>query len=400
MIAFETVKRRMKMSVHYDVVIVGAGTMGMAAGYYLAKQGTKTLLVDAFDPPHSKGSHSGDTRIIRFAYGEGREYVPLALRSKQLWDDLQKETSDPLFLQTGVLGFGPKGTEFLEEAIESADQYQLPIEVLDTEAINKRWPGMTIPDHYVGCFEPTSGVLFSENCIRTYRDGALKYGATLIPNTPVQDIEVHENFVSVHTKDESYTASKLILSAGAWSGELLSKLGIHVALQPTRQTFGFFEAEQELFDSEQFPIFLTQTPNGTYYGFPSIKGSGLKAGRHDIGQDIPPDYAENQYGMYPEDEAHTRTFLDTYMPKASGKLMNGMTCIYTRTPDEHFIIDLHPKYDHIAIATGFSGHGFKFASGVGEILCELVTHGKTTYNISSFSIKRPALRGEFSKINK
>lgn len=385
------------MSLHFDVVIIGAGTMGMAAGYYLAKQGTKTLLIDAFDPPHSKGSHSGDTRIIRFAYGEGREYVPLALRSKELWDELQQETSDPLFLQTGVLGFGPQGTDFIKEAIESAHQYQLPIEELDAEGINKRWPGVVVPEHYFGCFEPTSGVLFSENCIRAYRKGALNNGATLITSTPVKDIEVHENFVSVHTKEESYTATKLILSAGGWSGEWLSHLGIEVALQPTRQTFGFFDADHHLYDANQFPIFLTQTETGTYYGFPSMKGSGLKAGRHDIGQDITPDYVDHQYGVYKEDEGDTRAFLDTFMPKASGKLLNGVTCMYTRTPDDHFIIDLHPKYDHIVIATGFSGHGFKFASGIGEILCELVTNGKTKHDVSTFSIKRPALYRGFSK---
>lgn len=388
------------MSLHYDVIIVGAGTMGMAAGYYLAKQGTKTLLIDTFDPPHSKGSHSGDTRIIRFAYGEGREYVPLALRSMELWNGLQKETADPLFLQTGVLGFGPKGTDFIEEAIESAHQYQLPIEVLDSTEINHRWPGLTVPEHYFGCFEPTSGVLFSENCIRAYRNGALNNGATLIPNTPVEDIDVHEDFVAVHTKEESYTASKLILSAGAWSGKWLHRLGIDIDLQPTRQTFGFFDADPTLYDSSQFPIFLTQTPTGTYYGFPSINGSGLKAGRHDMGQLITPDDGDNQYGIYPEDEGDTRTFIDTFMPKASGQLIKGETCMYTRTPDEHFVIDLHPKHEHIAIATGFSGHGFKFASGVGEMLCELVTTGKTKHDLSTFSIQRPALRRGFSKMVK
>lgn len=380
------------MDLDYDVIIVGAGTMGMAAGYYLAKQQVNTLLIDAFDPPHSQGSHTGDTRIIRFAYGEGREYVPLALRSKELWDELQQETNEPLFLQTGVLGFGPKRTAFILEAIESAREHQLPIEVLDATEINKRWQGITVPEDFFGCYEPTSGVLFSEHCLRTLRQGALNHGATLQTNTPVLNIKAFSDHVVVETHAGTYKAQKLILSAGAWSGKFLAQLGVHVDLQPTRQTFGFFEVDETLYGSDHFPIFLTQTSNGTYYGFPSIHGSGLKAGRHDIGQSLSPDAEVGAYGIYTEDEQDTRAFLDQFMPQASGKLIKGTTCFYTRTPDEHFIIDLHPEYEHIAIATGFSGHGFKFATGVGEILTELILHGKAKQDLSIFSINRDALK--------
>lgn len=380
------------MGEQFDVIIVGAGTMGMAAGYYLAKKGVNTLLIDSHDPPHDKGSHTGDTRIIRFAYGEGREYVPLALRSKELWDKLQEETEMPLFLQTGVLGFGPKGTTFIEEAIASASEHNLPLEVLDANDINQRWSGIKVPENYYGCFEPTSGVLFSANCIRAYREGALKHGATLVSHSPVTNIEIEDDSVTVHTAKETYIGKKLILSAGAWNGPLLSKLGIDVKLQPLRQTHGFFDADPELYNADTFPIYLTQTDTGTYYGFPRIDGSGMKAGRHDIGQELDETYNVVDYGKVEADEQDTRTFLDTFMPQASGKLMEGVTCLYTKTPDEHFIIDYHPEHMHVAIAGGFSGHGFKFASVIGEILSEMVTTGKSPYDLSLFSIKRPILK--------
>src|SRR5690606_23349949 len=162
-----------------DVIVIGAGSMGMSSGYYLAKKGVKTLLVDAFDPPHTNGSHHGDTRIIRHAYGEGRKYVPLALRAEELWDELQKETNLPIFKQTGGLGFGPSDSEFIKEAIARGRQYALPLELLKAEEVSKRWPGVRLPEGFHACFEPTSGVLFSENCVKAFRQLAQEHGAAL-----------------------------------------------------------------------------------------------------------------------------------------------------------------------------------------------------------------------------
>jgi monomeric sarcosine oxidase len=379
------------MKTHYEVIIIGAGSMGMAAGYYLAKQGTDVLLIDAFDPPHSNGSHGGETRLIRHAYGEGREYVPLAIRSQELWDELQQETTETIFKQTGVLGFGLTGSTFIKEAIVSAEQYHLPLDLLTSEDIHNRWPGIILPDGYSGCYEPASGVLFSENAIKTYRRLALEQGAQLLINTPVISLEISETHHKVQAKDRMYTADKLIVSAGAWNGKLLSQLGIDLPLQPKRQVVGWFEAPPSLYDEHVFPGFFVDMPTGTYYGFPSFDGCGLKLGRHDVGQEVDPDAINREFGIYSEDKSHIRQFLAMYMPQAAGKLMKGKVCMYTKTPDEHFIIDLHPHYKNIAVAAGFSGHGFKFSSGVGEVLCQLITNGQTEHNISLFSITRPSL---------
>ncbi|TCP20712.1 sarcosine oxidase/N-methyl-L-tryptophan oxidase [Scopulibacillus darangshiensis] len=381
------------MNTHFDVIVVGAGSMGMAAGYYLSRQGVKTLLIDAFDPPHPEGSHHGDTRIIRHAYGEGREYVPLALRAQTLWHELEKETHHKIFTQTGVLGFGPKNeSEFIDEAMGSAEHYSLPVELMRGDEINLRWPGLNVPEDFVSIFEPDSGVLFSENCIRAYRELATAYGASFLTNTPVEDIDVHDDSAEVFTKDGAYTANKLIISTGAWNGKIFEKLNLNLPLQPHRQTVGWFECDESLYQSNVFPAFMVEVPTGIYYGFPSFSGCGLKIGRHDFGQQIDPDYINREFGIYPEDEGYIRRFLEDYMTPAAGKLKQGKVCMYTKTPDEHFILDLHPEHSHVAVAGGFSGHGFKFSSVVGEVLSQLAMDGKTEHDISLFSITRPALR--------
>ncbi|WP_404333038.1 N-methyl-L-tryptophan oxidase [Mesobacillus maritimus] len=384
------------MKTHYEVIIVGAGSMGMAAGYYLARQGTEVLLIDAFDPPHSFGSHAGETRLIRHAYGEGREYVPLAIRSQQLWDDLQQQTDETIFAQTGVLGFGLTGSKFITEAVESAKEFDLPLEILNGEQISARWPGITLPSGYSGCYEPTSGVLFSENGIRTYRKLALENGASLLTNTPVTDLEISETINQIYTKEQTFTSNKLIISAGAWNPEMAAKLGLNLPLQPMRQVVGWFEAPDSLYSEDVFPGFFVDMPTGTYYGFPSFQGSGLKLGRHDFGQEVDPNRINREFGIYPQDEDNIRKFLSMYMPHAAGELLEGKVCMYTKTPDEHFIIDQHPQHKNVVIAAGFSGHGFKFASGVGEALAQLVTKGKAEHDLSLFSITRPALLSKSS----
>ena len=380
------------MDSHFDVIIVGAGSMGMAAGYYLAKQGVKTLLIDSFDPPHAMGSHHGDTRIIRHAYGEGRGYVPLALRAQALWDELQHETKETIFKQTGVLGFGPEGSAFIDEAIAGADQYSLPLEILNADDIHKRWPGITVPENFKACYEPTSGVLFSENCVRTFRQLALAHGASLLVDTPVQDMDILKDTVRVHTHNGTYTAEKLIISTGAWNRKMLAKANLDVPLLPTRQTVGWFECEEPLYKYGEFPAFFAETGTARFYGFPSFDECGLKLGHHDYGQTIDPDLLNREFGVYAKDEEVIRRFLEAYMPQAAGKLKQGRVCLYTKTPDDHFIVDLHPDHSHVAIAAGFSGHGFKFSSVIGEVLSELTINGKTEHDISRFSISRSPLQ--------
>ncbi|WNS76233.1 N-methyl-L-tryptophan oxidase [Bacillus sp. DTU_2020_1000418_1_SI_GHA_SEK_038] len=372
---------------HYDVIVIGAGSMGMAAGYFLSKSGKRTLLIDSFNPPHNKGSHHGDTRIIRHAYGEGEEYVPLALKAQELWHDLENATGKQLFLQTGVLNVGNEKSDFIQNIISSSKRYALPLDVLDSIEVNNRWPGITLPNDFIGCFEPTSGVLKCEECIDAYRELAVLQGASILTNSKVKEIVVHDQKVTVKTEDQTFYSEALVVSAGAWSSSLLSMLDLNLPLKPVRKTFAWFDANEHLYNHRDFPAFAFETSQGLYYGFPSINSSGLKVGRHDGGEEINPDESILGFGEIEEDEADLIQFLNAYMPSKK-QLKYGKTCMYTLTPDENFIIDLHPVYPNVAIASGFSGHGFKFSSVVGQILSELIISGKADQNISPFSIKR------------
>lgn len=377
----------------YEVIIVGAGSMGMAAGYFLARQSVKTLLIDAFNPPHKFGSHHGETRIIRHAYGEGRQYVSLALRAQNLWRKLEKESGQQLFEKTGVLVMGERQSAFLKETIESADHFSLPVQVMTAKEVGERWPGISLPEDFVGCLETTSGVLYSEKCIESYKNLALKQGAELLVNTPVEKIGYDSgksNEIRIQTKDGDLYAKKVIITSGAWTAKILNRL--RLPLQPVRKVFAWFETDPGFFSYPDYPAFSFDFNNRLYYGFPSIADSGIKVGRHDSGQKVDPDKLNRNFGDYRSDENDLRFLLNRYMPRASGKLKNGKVCMYTRTPDGHFILDFHPENSNIVIGAGFSGHGFKFSSVVGEILSQMVLSGGTEHDISHFSLSRPALK--------
>lgn len=374
----------------YDVAIIGAGTMGMAAGAFLAQQKATTLLIDAFDPPHSKGSHHGDTRLIRHAYGEGRQYVTLVTRAQQLWEQLESQTGFKIFEKTGVLGLGPQDSLFLLETFAAARKYDLSLEMLSGNEVETRWPGFSVPDHYIGCFEAGSGLLYSENAIRAYKEIALKNGADLVTNTPVLDIDVDDpELVKISTQHMTYYAKKVIVTGGAWAAKLLP--GLTLPLQPIRKAVAWFDAPSELYGAGNFPSFFVEDDHKMFYGFPNLDGTGLKIGRTDGGHAIDPDKHTQNFGRYDTDEGDLREMLQSFMPDANGELIQGKTCLYTRSSDNDFIIDFHPENNRVIFACGFSGHGFKFGSVMGEVLSQMALEGQSQYDISIFSLKRFAL---------
>jgi len=372
---------------NYDVIIIGAGSMGMAAGYYLSKSGKKTLLLDSFHPPHNKGSHHGETRIIRYAYAEGEEYVPFILKAQELWNELERDTGKPLFIPTGVLSVGNKESNFIQNTISSSTTYSLPLEVMNPVEVQNRWSGITMPNDFIGCFEPTSGVLKCEESIKAYQMLAEMNGATILSNCRVKEIHIQEEKVTIKTSDKTFHSDSLVIAAGAWSGHLLSMLDLDLPLTPVRKTFAWFDAIEKIYNSNDFPAFAFETSQGLYYGFPSVDGAGLKVGRHDGGERINPDEVMKQFGEIVEDRGDLIQFLNQYLP-GIGQLKYGKTCMYTLTPDDKFVIDVHPKYSNVAIAAGFSGHGFKFSSAVGQALSNLIVSGKNEIDISQFSIDR------------
>ncbi|RAR51521.1 N-methyl-L-tryptophan oxidase [Paraburkholderia unamae] len=373
----------------FDTLIVGAGSMGMAAGYYLSRLGNKVLLVDAGDPPHDQGAHHGGTRLIRHAYGEGAAYVPLALRAQQLWEDLERETGATLFARTGVVNIGSPDDPFLREVQRSAQRHGLALETLDGAQASQRWPAWHLTAGQIVSFEPDAGVLYCERAIRAYRELACALGATLRTGTRVTRLACHgRESVSVWTDaGEQFSARDLIVCAGKSTQPLLAALGLDVPVTRVRKTFAWFEPAAGLFAPERFPGFFVASENGGYYGFPDLDGSGLKLGRHDGGEPVAVDAALAPFGAEPTDLADLQGFLQRYLPGA-GKLRVGRACEYDMTPDTHFIIDRVPACPNVHVATGFSGHGFKFASAIGEALAERITQGTSHIDLAMFARKR------------
>ncbi|SDC22588.1 N-methyl-L-tryptophan oxidase [Pelagirhabdus alkalitolerans] len=372
----------------YDVVIIGAGTIGISTGYYLSKKGQRVLMIDAHKPPHEQGSHGGETRLIRHAYGEGRAYTPLARHAQKLWNDLQAKTDDTIFKQTGILSIAQKDSHFLNEIRKSAQAYHLPLKDMDRDDLKAAYPSIELPDDsYGGCFEPESGVVFVDQALSLYLDLAIQNGAELQANTIVESIKQTEKELFIQTDQGNIQTKQVLISTGAHQAEWFRELNLNIELTPKRQVIGWFESDPS-FDASTFPGFTFESEQGTFYGFPSFDGSGVKLGRHDYGTPVDPDHFDRDFTSRPEDEQMLREFLKTFMPKAAGKLNKGKTCLYTMSPDEDFIIDQHPEDKRIHFAAGFSGHGFKFASALGEALADRLTDQPTQVDLAMFKMDR------------
>ncbi len=361
--------------------------MGSAASYYLSKKGKDVLMIDQFSIPNAYASHHGHTRMLRAGYGNGGKYVPLVKESLELWYDLENESGKELYKKTGALTVGHSESRFVKEAIASSIQYELPYEELDAHMIMERWPGIQLPDNYVGSYDPESGFLFSEECIKTYKEEAIKLGASVYENQPVLAVDIKNDSVTVTTPIGSYTAEKLIVTAGAWVSKVLKDMDLPIT--PVRKTIGWFKPSGKNLYSDHFPCFVFDTKSiGHYYGFPDFDGGGLKVGRMDLGYDCDPDTVNREFGYYADDEGDIRSFLEHYMPDAPGELLKGAVSLFSNTPDSDFIVGLHPNHNHVVVAGGFSGHGFKFASVIGSILSDLVIDRDTKRDISFLRLKR------------
>lgn len=376
------------MNHSFDTLIIGAGSVGMAAGYFLSRAGQRVLLLDAGDPPHDAGAHHGSTRLIRHAYGEGAGYVPLALRAQQLWLDLEQQTGTPIFAPTGVLNIGDADEPFITEVQRGAALNGLRLDVLDGATASKRWPAWRLDAHQVVCHEPDAGVLFCEEAVRGYRRLATQAGAVLHPHTTITHIEADDTrVIAVTSQDERYEARHAIVCAARSSHALLRELGIAIPVTRLRKTFAWFDAEPSRFGQTAFPGFSMSSEVGQFYGFPDLENAGLKVGRHDGGQILDADASIAPFGAHAEDADDLQRFVARYLPDA-GALRVGKTCQYVMTPDSDFIVDRLPGHPNLHVATGFSGHGFKFASALGEALSECVIEGTSRADLSLFSLAR------------
>ncbi|CCJ79781.1 N-methyl-L-tryptophan oxidase [Cronobacter dublinensis 1210] len=367
----------------YDLIIIGSGSTGAAAGYYATRAGLNVLMTDSAHPPHQEGSHHGDTRLSRHAYGEGERYVPLVLRAQALWDELQELGGERIFERTGIINLGPADSEFLANVADSAARWQLPLEKMTGDEVMARWPEIRLPENYLGLFEPDSGVLRSEKAIATYIRLAEEAGCAQLFNCPVSDIETTADGVRVTTADGVYHARKALISAGTWVSRLVPGLPV----TPVRKIFAWYQADGRYSTNNRFPAFTGEMPNGDqFYGFPA-ENNELKIGKHNGGQVISRPEERVPFGAVASDGAEAFPFLRNFLPGIGGCLY-GASCTYDNTPDEDFIIDTLPDAPNVLLVTGLSGHGFKFAPVLGEIATQFAAGKPFDFDLTPFSLAR------------
>lgn len=371
----------------YDIIVIGLGANGSSALWHLSTTGKKVLGIDRFQPPHQKGSSHGESRIIRQAYHEGPYYVPLVKAAYPIWAELEKAAGKPLFQRTGGLLLGAPDSKVVHGARLSAETHDIPFEWLDAPAIRRRFPAFKPTPSTVGILEKEAGILYPEECIRAFLQQAAQKGAAIHFNEPVTNINPGNNLITVTTATASYQTQKLIVTAGAWLNTLLPEL--HLPLSIHRQPLFWFRNENDNFRPQKMPIFIWEyEKEKMFYGFPDL-GKGTKLAPHHGGRPITPDALENDITSAEIDAIAllAKQYLD-FDPVFD----HATTCMYTNTPDEDFIIDLHPHHPNIVVASPCSGHGFKFSSLTGKILAALATDGKALPGLSPFSLDRLAGR--------
>ncbi|MDP7039271.1 MAG: N-methyl-L-tryptophan oxidase [Myxococcota bacterium] len=356
----------------FDAIVIGLGSMGSAAAYHLARRGLSVLGLEQFDLVHTKGSHHGATRLIRKAYFEHPDYVPLIERASQLWGDLEEQAQRELLVQSGVVIFAPPESAVLAGVRHSAALHELPIEEVRAELLAERFPDFALPKDYEAIFEADSGFLHVEAGVRAHLDAAREEGAVLLDNKAVLAWNKHAQGIDVVCEDLTYCCKQLLLCAGAWSASLSDVE--HFPIQVHRQIQAWFKGREGFDVKSGSPCFAFDLPQGFHYGFPDIDGSGIKFACHEKGLCLKSADERDASGIDDEVKA-LGGVLEKHVPGVSKAALRARECLYTMTPDQHFIIDQHPEAEQVFLATGFSGHGYKFAPVIGEQLAELMCNG-------------------------
>lgn len=377
----------------YDVIVIGLGGLGSATLYQLARRGLKVLGIERFEIGHENGSSHGLTRIIRLAYYEHPSYVPLLRRAYELWTQIEAETGETLFYQTGSIDAGPEDSSVFAGSLQSCQEHGLQHEVFTSAQLSARFTGYRFPAETMSVFQPQGGLLVPERCITAHLQAAQAHGASVHTQEQVLDWDTRSDSVRVKTDRDTYGAGRLVITAGSWAGKLIPMLK-PVAV-PERQALIWLEVlTPEWFTPERFPVFNCTVPEGRYYGFPEFNPAGttpgFKYGRwHHLEEITDPDDM-TRLAVGPRDEMLLRDFAERYFPQAAGRTLSMKACMFTNTPDEHFVIDTLPGAPQVAYAAGMSGHGFKFCSVIGEILADLSHQGETRHNISLLRYRRLA----------
>ncbi|MCB9729040.1 MAG: N-methyl-L-tryptophan oxidase [Deltaproteobacteria bacterium] len=377
-----------------DVVVAGVGGVGSAALWRLARRGLAVVGLDRFVPGHAYGSSHGQTRVFRRAYFEHPDYVPLAGVADTLWGELEGASAQTLRRRTGVLQIGPPDGIVVPGVLASARLHGLTVEALDGTAITRRFPGLAVPEGLVGVLEPEGGVLYVERCVRAATSVACGLGATLLAGRTVRSIRSSGAGYVVETDREVITCRRLVATPGAWAPDLLDFLGIPFrVLRKMLVWYGSDAAAPSPFDADAgCPAFLYELPDGVFYGCPAEGEAGVKVAEHTGGTPVT-DPLELDRTLHPADEEPVRSFVQRCLPGlAPATLRHHEACMYTMTPDQHFVVGAHPDWPGLVFAAGLSGHGFKFASALGESLAALALDEPPPTPLDAFRPDRAALR--------
>jgi len=378
------------MTESYDVILVGLGAMGSAAAHALVGRGLRVLGLEQFDIAHDRGSSHGRSRVIRKAYFEDSRYVPLLHRAYDLWRALEQAAGVELMRLNGCLNMGPADHACILGARGSAEQHGLAHEVLDADEIHRHWPGLRPGNEDIGIYEAEGGFLIPERAVGVQVDLARAGGAVIHTGEAVRRWTASSGGVSVETDDRRYVGGHLVITAGAWLAEICAELDLPLRVERQVQTW-FQPKAGHVFTAARMPAFIHFLGDRAYYGIPMREAEGMKVARHHGGQITTADAINRQVTQ--EDEADVRRYLARHLPDADGPLLAAEVCMYTNTPDDHFIVDRHPQFENVLIAGGFSGHGFKFSPVVGEVLAEMVSVHRVGEGMELFSLRRFTGRG-------
>jgi sarcosine oxidase len=369
-----------------DVAVIGLGVTGSAALLHLARRGRRVVGIEQFMPGHDRGSSHGETRIIRLGYFEHPSYVPLVRAALASWRALEKDAGQSLLQVTGIVEIGAPDGTLVAGTLRSAQAHGLAHEVLDAASVMRRFPAFRLPRDFVGVLQPEAGILLAEPAVRAQVALARAAGAEVRTNERVHAIEPASAGVRIITERGVVEAGQAIIAAGPWLPQLLPTFPI--PLRVTRQVIGWFApADPALFAPDRCPIFMIENANGIFYGFPRGSQPGVKfAKHHHADETIDP--AVPTQPMNDADEALLREALAAHAPSLNGELVSSQTCRYTMAPDGDFIVDRLPGTPAIIVASPCSGHGFKFAPVIGEILADLAMAGTTGHDISRFRLAR------------
>jgi len=375
------------MNTTFDAVVLGLGANGSSAIYHLSKTGYNILGIDQFTPPHSHGSSHGQSRIIRSAYHENPLYVPFVKEAYNLWYEIEKKSCKKLLLKTGGIILGGEDSAVIRGAKLSAETHEVSNEYLDNNFIKNNFLALKPSNDTIAVFDKDAGILFPEECIKAYLGEAQKNGALLHYNERVIRIIPDENSIKIITDKNTYQAAKLIISAGAWLNGLMPEL--HLPLTIERQVLYWLKnknkEKQQYFSPDNLPVYIWEyLPGQIFYGFPDL-GDGIKIAFYHGGETVSP---ETLTPYVSEQEINSMIEVAEKYLDIETMFNYSATCMYTNTPDQNFIIDSHPQNENIIIASPCSGHGFKFSSLTGKILCDMATGKPVSFDVSPFSISR------------